>query len=80
MDNVSKFVASLPEKDRLRIIETLAFIRGGQTSGLDIKKLKGYADIFRVRVGKYRIICRKQEPYRFIIIKVTHRNDTTYNF
>ncbi|MEK7145273.1 MAG: type II toxin-antitoxin system RelE/ParE family toxin [Patescibacteria group bacterium] len=80
MDSSAKFIASLPKKDRERIEETIEAICVGKTSDLDIKKLKGYKNVFRVRVGKYRVICEKNENYGFIILKVTFRTSTTYNF
>lgn len=80
MDKISKFIASLSAKDQQSIIEVIAKIHTGDTSNLDIKKLQGYPDLFRVRIGKYRIICRFHKEYGFVIVEVKLRNDTTYNF
>ncbi|OHA18407.1 MAG: hypothetical protein A2836_03135 [Candidatus Taylorbacteria bacterium RIFCSPHIGHO2_01_FULL_45_63] len=79
MDSPSKFIRSLPQKDRERILEIIFQLRKGKTDGLDLKKLKGYDALFRVRIGKYRIICEQQKEYGFIVVKVTRRDDTTYN-
>ena len=44
---------------------------------LDIKKLKGYQDIFRLRKGKLRIIFIKIGK-NINIINIEHRKETTY--
>ncbi|MCR4334623.1 MAG: hypothetical protein NUV47_02765 [Patescibacteria group bacterium] len=80
MNDVSKFVKSLSAKEQIRIEEVISKMESGDINGLDIKKLKGYSDMFRVRIGNYRIICRHNEQYGFVVVKVTRRNDTTYNF
>ncbi len=80
MNDISKFIRSIPTREQIRIEEVISKIKSGDISGLDIKKLRGYSDMFRVRIGNYRIICRHNEQYGFIVVKVTRRNDTTYNF
>ncbi|HEY9584654.1 MAG TPA: hypothetical protein VJI33_03715 [Candidatus Paceibacterota bacterium] len=80
MDKIYKFIASLSAKDREMIIGVVTKIRSGETGSLDIKKLQGFPDLFRIRVGKYRIICRFNKEYGFVIVEVKLRNDTTYNF
>lgn len=47
-----KFIDKLPKTERLRIVKAISQL----PSGDDIKKLKGYNDLFRLRVGDYRII------------------------
>lgn len=49
---------------------------------LDIKKLKGYQDIFRVRKGKIRIIFAKNRKDRkkVFIITIERRREDTYKF
>lgn len=39
-----------------------------------IEKLKGFADIFRVRVGNYRIVFRK-DPKEIYIVLIHHRRE-----
>ncbi len=40
------------------------------------KKLKGYKDLWRIRVGDYRFICRLFEAEAHVtIIRVAHRKD-----
>lgn len=47
-----KFIDKLPQNERLRIVKAISALPNGE----DIKKLKGHSDLFRLRVGSYRII------------------------
>lgn len=47
-----KFIDGLPLPDRKRIADALSKLPNDG----DIKKLQGHADLFRLRVGTYRII------------------------
>ena len=47
--------------------------------GLDIKKLQGYDDIFRLRKGKIRVIFSKDKK-EISIINIERRNEGTYKF
>lgn len=47
-----KFIDKLPKNERLRIAKAIEALPNGE----DIKKLKGYTNLLRLRVGDYRII------------------------
>ncbi len=47
-----KFIDGLPMNERRRIVEAIERL---PDSG-DIKRLQGHSDLFRLRVGPYRII------------------------
>ena len=47
-----KFIDGLPANERLRIVKAIEKL---PDSG-DIKSVKGYDELFRLRVGDYRII------------------------
>lgn len=47
-----KFIDKLPINERKRIVYAIERLPNGE----DIKKLKGYSDLLRLRVGEYRII------------------------
>jgi mRNA interferase RelE/StbE len=79
VDKRKKFLNSLTEKDKKRLAEAVSQIERGDTQDLDIKKLKGVENQYRVRVGKFRIIYEMVGD-RFIILDVARRDDTTYNF
>lgn len=46
--------------------------------GLNWKKLKGYENLFRVRIGNYRIIYHDNGK-EITVIAVSPKSDTTYN-
>jgi len=48
--------------------------------GLDIRKLKGVENLFRLRVGAYRIIFEYQPGTSPRALSISSRNDNTYNF
>lgn len=57
--------------------EILLKIKSKNLEDLDIKKLKGREDVFRIRKGKLRIIFiyKKQKIY---ILSIERRSDNTY--
>jgi len=59
MDNIVKALNKLSNKEKETLKEVLFCINSGSISNLDIKKLKGQKDIFRIRKGKIRIIIKK---------------------
>lgn len=56
MNRIEKFLARLDAKHREQVLPIVALIVAGQWQQLNVKKLKGYENRFRVRVGKFRII------------------------
>jgi mRNA-degrading endonuclease RelE of RelBE toxin-antitoxin system len=79
MDKIQKALAKLSDSERLKIKIVLEKINSGIVIGLDLKKLKGRDDVYRVRIGKIRIIYR-QVGDKIFILAVERRNDNTYNF
>ena len=77
MDKLDKELKKLSEKERVLVKEILSKIKTGNFYGLDIKKLKGYENIYRARKGKIRIIyhMRKEEVF---ILSIERRADNTY--
>ena len=78
MDAIEKALKKLTPQERLRMKEVLVRLMSGKTKGLDIKKLKGRDDVFRVRKGDIRIIYRKQAASLFILL-IERRNEQTYS-
>ncbi len=78
MDKISKILSKLRPKERAWADRAVRLIRIGQVSEFDVKKLKGFNNIFRVRKGRVRIIYKIDKSY-FVIIDVQTRNDNTYN-
>ncbi len=77
MDKLAKFFKKLDLKERGHLQKTLAALFAGNIDELDIKKLKGHDDIYRLRISSIRVIFhRKDEQIR--ILDVGRRDDTTY--
>jgi len=78
MDKITKALKKLTAGEKEIVKEILTKIDSLDFNGLDIKKLKGRQDIYRVRKGKIRIIYRLNDN-RIIILTLERRNDNTYN-
>lgn len=78
MDKISKALKKLTDKE-IRLTKELLFkIQAKDFTNLDLKKLRGYKNIFRVRKGKIRIIFRIDDLNEVIILAIERRTDTTY--
>jgi len=51
-----KQIEKLPINTKPRVLETLKELEKGFSARLDIKKLKGTKNHYRIRVGEYRIL------------------------
>jgi len=80
MDKIAKALLKLSDKDHKSVIEILRKIKSQKLIGMDLKKLKGFDDIFRVRKGKIRVIFRQDDKGETFLLKIERRNDSTYNF
>lgn len=77
MDRKEKFLEKVPREDKLRILLAVDLILAGKLETLDVKKLKGSFNDFRVRVGKYRILYKTTDSGN-LVYKVNRRSDHTY--
>lgn len=68
-----KKLKKLPKIDQIAIAQKIRSLNG-EKNLLTAKKLQGYKDIYRVRVGSYRIVYRKFSDL-FYIILIGHRKD-----
>lgn len=66
---VEKFIRKQDKPTQLRIVKAVKELPNG-----DVKKLKGYENLLRLRVGDIRVIFEKQdEEYRMILIDIGNR-------
>ena len=79
MDKIDKALSKLTFKEKERIRNVIKALQLGRFDNLDIKKLKGLQDIFRVRKGGLRIIYQLLGK-RIIILKIDKRKEDTYKF
>lgn len=77
MDKLDKALNRLTEKERRWVKEILELLRSKNIQGLDIKKLKGRDDIFRVRKGNLRILYRVKDGEVFVLA-IERRSEKTY--
>ena len=64
-----KFLDKLPGNERARIVAAIELLPNGQ----DIKPLKGYPGVYRLRVGSYRVIYTVDNG-RFIVYVINAGN------
>ena len=77
MDKIEKFLRKLSPKEREVAEETIKLIFTGDTDRLDVKKLRGYTGVFRVRKGRLRIVY-KQNDSELRLLTIDNRDDGTY--
>lgn len=77
MNKLDKFLFKLDKKTRLVVKKFITLIILGDFSRLDIKKLKGNGNRYRVRVGRVRIIF-DQTSIGNKIQDISFRDDNTY--
>ena len=78
MDKIQKALQKFTQKERTLIQALLEKLDSGNTKGLDIKKLKGRNDIFRVRKGDMRIIYRLNGREKILVLAIERRREDTY--
>ncbi len=77
MHKNEKLLNKIPLVDKEKILVAMNCIIRNDIDFLDIKKLKGLDNEFRVRVGKFRVRFIKHKEYNEVI-EVTRRDDNTY--
>ncbi len=77
MDKLEKALAKLASKEREQVNAILQEIQAGHFKKLNIKKLKGRDDVFRVRKGNLRIIYR-MDGMAIFVLAIERRNEGTY--
>ncbi len=77
MDRNEKFLKKLSDREFANLSKTLKLIKLGETKTLDIKKLSGHSDVYRVRNGQIRIIFLANRE-KIDILEISRRDDKTY--
>jgi len=77
MHKIDKFLARLDANRRQKVLYIVGRIKKGDFSGLDMRKLQGSSDIYRVRIGKVRIkFVMNASGIR--IFNIDNRGENTY--
>ena len=71
--HAEKRLKKLPKIDQIAIAQKVRSLRE-EKNNLTAEKLHGYVDIYRVRVGNYRIVYRKSLESYYIVL-IGHRKD-----
>ncbi len=77
MDQFEKAFKKLSAKEQKQLEDILARLEAGFFKNLDIKKLRGSDDIYRVRKGDIRVIYQIKNN-RIILLKISRRSEKTY--
>ncbi|TSC89774.1 MAG: hypothetical protein G01um10143_264 [Parcubacteria group bacterium Gr01-1014_3] len=77
MDQFEKAFKKLSVKEQKQIEEILARLEAGLFKNLNIKKLKGSDNIYRVRKGDIRVIYQTKNDKVFLL-KIDRRSEKTY--
>jgi len=79
MPTLKKLLSKFSREEQKALESLIEKIISFNWHSLDIKKLKGYQDIFRLRKGKLRIIFTKNNK-SILILAIDNRSEKTYKF
>lgn len=75
MDQTEKFLRKLGSHERRKLLELLDFLASGLLpDNLDIKPLRGLANLYRIRKGNIRIIIYRQGA-QIGVVRIDFRKD-----
>ena len=77
MDKIDKFLNKLGTQESKRAMTVIEHILSRNFAEYDIKKLQGYRDVYRIRVGTIRIIFR-QDTDDVRLLDISRRSEKTY--
>ena len=63
MDQIEKFIRRLDKNLALKLMLVLQDVSNLKLANYDYKKMKGFQDLFRIRIGKIRIIFKKTKTH-----------------
>lgn len=78
VDRIQKTLLKLSAKERKEVFNILEAILSGRLERLDVKKLAGNTDVYRVRKGKVRVIFLLSKTEDPQILAIERRSDNTY--
>lgn len=78
MNKIDKFLAKIDPKTRLLLEEIIFRILKNNIDNLDVKKLSGKKDMYRIRIGNIRIVFEKHNGKNFLH-DLSFRSEQTYS-
>jgi mRNA-degrading endonuclease RelE of RelBE toxin-antitoxin system len=76
-DKITKALNKLSPQEKAKVKQILEQIKSGELAGMDVKRLKGHNDIFRIRKSDIRVIYRSSGS-KFSILAIERRSEKTY--
>jgi len=80
MDKIAKALKKLNLKERRNIKSMLSNIQNNKINNFDVKRLRGYNNIFRIRKGSLRIIYKIDKYKQTSLLAIERRSEKTYKF
>lgn len=77
MDKIDKLFRKLSKKEQQAMLLLLQQIKADFSKIPGIIKLSGHQNLYRVRIGNYRIIF-KTIPKDIEVVRISRRNEQTY--
>ena len=77
MDKITKALEKLERRERDKVELAIARILLRQLAEYDVKKVQGLKNLYRIRIGRHRIIFFMTKE-RVIVVDVTKRDENTY--
>ena len=74
-----KFINNLSDNDRKKIVKKIANLRISPIDQLPIKKLQGYKNVYRLKVGDYRVIYVVISDQKMLVIAVIGHRKEVYD-
>jgi mRNA interferase RelE/StbE len=74
MDKYLKILKKLPKKQRAKVLAAIRKIMQGKLDKLDIKKLSDQHQLYRCRIGKFRILFLLRGEH-FYVLDIGNRGD-----
>ena len=76
MNKIEKFLKKLTSRERHLLLKIFTDIKSLHIGSYDVKALKGYKNLYRLRKGDWRIIFAKDERNRRgLVVNVGYRKD-----
>jgi len=80
MTKLERIIKKFSVAERKVIKNTVIQLKIGSFVGLDVKKLQGSRDIYRVRKGSIRIMYYLGADKEIVVFAIARRSDNTYKF
>jgi len=78
MDKINKALIRLSDKQRAQLLQKFELICVGQITGLNIKKMKGHKQLYRLRSGDIRLVYIQELNKKPVIVYIGKRDEQTY--